>query len=494
MIHVSDLLQYEKCPDLVWNRNHYPIPFESLFHMDLPYHKLWMKYLDIENAISGKTGDDNQRSLSLLQENDVLVQGRFSYKDCRTRIPVLKKIENGYIAIYPYLNAFPKEKEARLMKINTMILEKLGISITENRILYLNKDYIRKDALDLNELFLLSDKLHNRRNHLNLTIQECMDKEEIDLDDLIEKTKEVQTSDIKIPCQRSKKCTSPRRCMYYTTCFDESKEADDSVLFLTTSSNKLKAYEKGIVHLKDLPISEMEGFRLQYAQYMASKNKGFFMDYCAVHAWLSQIQYPISYLDFEWDTFAIPPYRGLKPFDVICFQYSLHIETKDGKLSHTDFFDYGDCREGFIQSLIQSVPKEGSILVYNMEGAEKLRLKQLSEQFPQYKENLKQIYDRMIDLSKPFECGLFYDNRMRGHYSLKNVMPVFTDDYSYYDLSINDGLQAVKAYRIFENADEEQRNHLRNNIRLYCKMDTFAEYIVYHGLLKLDQEELKCQI
>lgn len=59
-----------------------------------------------------------------------------------------------------------------------------------------------------------------------------------------------------------------------------------------------------------------------------------------------------------------------------------------------------------------------------MEGAEKLRLKQLGEQFPKYKEQLDQICDRMIDLSKPFECGLFYDNRMRGHYSLKKVLPV----------------------------------------------------------------------
>ncbi len=494
MIHVSDILQYERCPQLVWNRSHYPLPFESFFHMDLPFHKLWMKYLGIENAVSGKTGDDNETSLSLLKDCEVLVQGRFSYKDCRTRIPVLKKVENGYLAIYPYLNAFPKEKEARLMKINTYILEKLGISICENRILYLNKDYVRKDALNLDELFLMSDQLYNRRNHLNLTIQECMDKEDIDLDDLIDKTKAILESENRVICKRSKKCTSGRRCSYYNTCFNEINEPDDSILFLTTSSNKLAAYEKGISHLKDLPISELEGFRLQFAQYMASKNGGYFMDSCAIHAWLSQIKYPISYLDFEWDTFAIPPYRGLKPFDVICFQYSLHVEDKEEPLKHFDFFDYGDCREGFIRSLIHDVPKEGSILVYNMEGAEKLRLKQLSEQFPQYEKELKQIYDRMIDLSKPFECGLFYDNRMRGHYSLKSVMPIFTEDYSYYDLSINDGLQAVKAYRIFENADEEQRSQLRNNIRLYCKMDTFAEYIVYHGLLKLDQEELKCQI
>lgn len=488
MLHVSDLLQYERCPRLLWNRQHHPLPYESFFHMSQPFYELWMKYLNLDSTSMGHTGDDNEKSLSLLNEHGLLIQGRFSYKGCRTRIPVLKKIENGYLAIYPYLSAFPKEHEARTMKINQLILEKLGIQITKNQILYLNKDYVRQDELNLSELFLISDKLFNRRNNLHLTIDECMEKENIDLDAMISRTESIVDAQKMPLVTREKKCTAGRRCAYYSTCFDESKEPDDSVLFLTTSSNKLKAYDQGIQHLKDMPIDQIDGFRLQYAQYMASTNKGYFIDHCAIHSWLKEIQYPISYLDFEWDTFAIPPYKGLKPFDVLCFQYSLHIENEKGELKHLDFFDYGDCREGFIQSLIQSVPKEGSILVYNMEGAEKLRLRQLSEQFPQYAQDLKQIYNRMIDLSKPFECGLFYDNRMRGHYSLKSVMPIFTNDYSYADLSINDGLQAVQAYRVFENADEDQRNLLRNNIRLYCQMDTMAEYIVYHGLLEMDKE------
>lgn len=179
----------------------------------------------------------------------------------------------------------------------------------------------------------------------------------------------------------------------------------------------------------------------------------------------------------------------MKPFDVLCFQYSLHIEEENQPLKHKDFFGYGDCREKFIQSILENVPKAGSVLVYNMEGAEKLRLHQLAEQFPQYSESLKQICDRMIDLSKPFEAGLIYDNHMRGHYSLKNVLPCFTNTYSYKQLSIKDGLHAVKAYRIFEKANKEEQRQLRESIRTYCQMDTFAEYIVYHGILNLLKEK-----
>ena len=77
--------------------------------------------------------------------------------------------------------------------------------------------------------------------------------------------------------------------------------------------------------------------------------------------------------------------------------------------------------------MINDLPKEGSILVYNMEGAEKLRLIQLAKQFPQYKDELQQIWERMVDLSLPFSSGNIYDLRMEGMYSLKKLVPIFSD-------------------------------------------------------------------
>lgn len=487
MIHVSDLLNYEKCHRLAWNRIYNKLPYRSFYHMDIPFSKLWKKYLGIENCATGKIGDTNAASLQLLHRNKIVTNIRFEYNECRTRIPVLKKIDGGYEAIYPHLSAYPKESEALVMKVNAMIAEQAGIPIVKNRIIYLNRDYVRNDALDVHTLLRDTDRLFNRRNNLHLTIQMCMDKLDFDLDEWIKKTHAEIRQKTAPATKRTKRCTSGRRCAYYSICFDESDEPDDSVLFLTTSRNKFKAYEQGTHRISDLDIHELDGFRLQYSQYMASKN-GMFVDHLAIKNWLSHIQYPISYLDFEWDTFAIPPYRGMKPFDVLCFQYSLHIENKNQKLIHKDFFDYGDCRESFIRSILKNVPKTGSILVYNREGAEQLRLNQLAEQFPSYKKDLDRICDRMVDLSKPFEAGLIYDNRMRGHYSLKNVLPCFTDTYSYEELSIQDGLHAVNAYRIFEKASEATRRTIRRDIRTYCRMDTFAEYIVYHGILKLEKE------
>ena len=51
------------------------------------------------------------------------------------QIPYLKKkVENGYMAVYPHLSAYPKENEALIMKINEIILSHCGIHVTQNRI------------------------------------------------------------------------------------------------------------------------------------------------------------------------------------------------------------------------------------------------------------------------------------------------------------------------------------------------------------------------
>lgn len=481
MIHVSDLIRADRCHKLCWNQKYVSLPYFSFYHMDIPYSTLWKQYLHLEDAPTGQTNDTNEMTLERLKNHESLLFARFEYKGCRTRIPILQKIEDGYMAIYPHMSAYPKESEALVMKIDTEIAQHAGINITAHRVLFINKDYKRGKDLDLDALFCMSDKLCNKRNKLNHTIDYYMEKQHYDLDAWIEQTQALMDVSKPPAYKRCKQCTAGRRCVFYEHCFDESHLPDDSILFLTTSRHKLEAYEKGIERIKDMPLDQLEGYRLQYAQVMASRN-GRFADRMGIRHWLDNIQYPISYLDFEWDTFAIPPYENMKPFDVLCFQYSLHIEKKDGSLSHCDFFGSSDCRKAFIESLIASIPKKGSVLVYNMEGAEKLRLKQLSEQFPEYEKALDQICARMIDLSKPFELGLFYDNRMRGHYSLKNVLPVFTNKYSYKQLDIQNGLNAVVAYRQFDKEDAQIQEQIRENIRTYCSMDTFSEYIVYHGL------------
>lgn len=67
MIHVSDLLNYKRCPKYCWNNVHRKHPFEGFYHMEKPFSDYWKEYLNIQNAPCGQVGDANEDTLNLLK-------------------------------------------------------------------------------------------------------------------------------------------------------------------------------------------------------------------------------------------------------------------------------------------------------------------------------------------------------------------------------------------------------------------------------------------
>lgn len=486
MLHVSDLNSLKLCPVYGYKSRYEPVKKESFYDMPEPFSNLYIKKLHLENAPTTSVGDTSERTLELLENNDEILNARFSYRSLRCRIPVLIKNGTAYTAIYPHLSAHPMDFLLEGMKINEIAAANWGITISENKVLYVNPDYIREESIDPEKLLLVSDKLFNRSKRHTVPIDERlaqMEIDEIDLDERIDAAESALSQALTVKPLHSM-CKNVRNCPYLEACFDQSKIEDDCSLFLSSAEKTGDGKEK----MKEARLIEGTSGPLQFAQVMASKDNQTFYDANGIRNWLSQIEYPVSYLDFEWDTFAIPPYPGMKPFEVLCFQYSLHVEEKEGTLKHYDYFGNGDCRREFVERLFEAIPKTGSILVYNMEGAEKLRLKHLARQFPEYEEELSSIWERMIDLSKPFEQGLYYNLSQRGHFSLKKILPCFLKEGGYDSLEIRNGLNAVSAYRCYDKNDTDEQKKIREQISNYCAMDTYAEYAVLHGLEKLTMD------
>lgn len=509
-LHISDIAHMLRCERMAWISHDSREPLVPFANSPVSLASLYIPWMHLEDLPVGKTGDTAEHSLDMLSGAEGALNLRLEYQGVRTKIPILlqipdhsknpeSEVENlcgiplenrNYLAVYPHLSASVKESELELMKLNQMLAEKLGIHITAHEALYLNADYRHAGSLEADKLLCRSDHLFKKTGTpFSKSIDEQLSGLDLNLDELIAQAKEVLYGSLPAP-RKHKLCSSPRKCAQYEECFGESNLPDDSIAFLFACHKRRQLEEHSIQSMNQIRAKDLDGFPLQYAQAMAAKNGGVFMDHKAVKAWLDQLVYPLIYLDFEWDTFAIPPYEGMKPYDVLCFQSSMHVEEQDGSIRHYNFFEGGDCRRHFIESLLSSIPSEGSILVYNMEGAEKLRLTQLAEQFPEYHDQLEQVWNRMTDLSVIFENGAYYDLRQRGHFSLKSVLPVFDDSQGYHALQVQDGLQAIQAYRQYERSSlPEERKQLADEISAYCAMDTQAEITILHGLQSLCEKE-----
>ena len=88
-----------------------------------------------------------------------------------------------------------------------------------------------------------------------------------------------------------------------------------------------------------------------------------------------------------------------------------------------------------------------------------------------------------MDLAIPFVDGIIYDIRMKGNYTLKKLVDIVSD-YSYKDLEIYDGMEAVYNWRnIDKGSDDEQK--IIDNLKQYCSLDAYGLFLVYKWLIKL---------
>lgn len=217
---------------------------------------------------------------------------------------------------------------------------------------------------------------------------------------------------------------------------------------------------------------------------------------------LNQIKYPIYHLDFETFPCPLPRYRGEKPYTQSVFQFSLHIERKpgvlDNKKDHYGYLaiDHEDRREELIKYMCDLIG-DGTVLVYN-ESFEKTRIKELSEIFPKYKDKLLRINDQIFDLmnvvktrSKMYESlGYdkeeakminYYNPSMDGSYSIKKVLPVFSD-LTYQGMEVANGVEAMITYASFPKLNEKEYRHRYQKLVEYCQQDTYAMFKVLEGL------------
>lgn len=474
---VNNIKKYQQCPKhflLDYTDTESGFPFIYFNESLVEAAKKYLKITD-DSVFVGSVGQSSEDTKRGMEGKEWACLARFEAHNLRIKVSFLKKEDDGYSYYALCRTCYPKEDEARRLYIEKWLLEQEGIHITHVALIHLNALYERKEALDYSQLFCVSDTFYKDTNKPGKNVDEVLANYEYDIPMALEDMQRIVDAG---ECDNRFKleCTKHGKCSRYHDCFNEDELDDDSILFLNGTRKKYEMYLNGKTKITDVDFdTDIDGTYLQYAQYMACLYKREYVEVNALSSWLdSSLQYPYVFVDFEWDTIGIPMYENMKPYDVLVFQYSIHID--DGTtVEHKEFLgNGGDSREEFIQHLLQDIPDEGSIIAYHAEGAEKLRLFELAHQFPKYKEQLEALCARMVDLTYPIMNGLYYHPKMRGTYSLKRIYAVINNNHGYNELDIDHGLKAVAAYRNLPNLSEVERDTVRNELLEYCGMDTFA--------------------
>ncbi len=480
MYHIGDLKRFIRCPRYYFLTCDEKINNTQYLRSDESIIDLLCKHLHIDNCYKGSMGENNECFFNNADSYQWFVNTRFELENLRIKIPLMHKDKDAYDIYFFYRGIALKDLDFYYYRCNLEILRKLGIEIDDIYIIYINKDYVYHESLDSEELFLITDHYKGKR------LIDLFDEEIADYKEIIKRIEGTNIDSYVL--KKNKSChLHNSQCPFYYECFKEEKDLpDDSILTLVSSQYKEKMYNEGIKYLKDANVDELEGNKIQYAQVLASRNGGQFVDKYNLKKFLSKLDSrPICFIDFEWDTYIIPKYEGMKALDVLPFEYVMFILDENDELKSYSFLGNGDCRREFVEALLNNMPKSGPIVAYNALGAEVMRVKELANYFPEYEKELLDIADRFVDLAFPFINGLVYDVRMRGNLTLKKLVDIISG-ISYKDLEISDGIDAVLRWRDIDLGNEDiNEEETINSLIEYCGLDAYGLYLVYKWLLEL---------
>ena len=213
----------------------------------------------------------------------------------------------------------------------------------------------------------------------------------------------------------------------------------------------------------------------QEIQRQAVVNDRPHIDRPALAAFLRRLNYPLHFLDFETFAPAIPMFDGDGPFELIPFQFSLHVQPAPGaEPEHAMFLaeGAGDPRRAFLERLRAALSDHGSVVVYHA-PFEKGVLTRGAERMPEFEPWVNSVKRRVIDLLTPFKSFRVYYPQQRGSASIKAVMPALAGR-GYADLDIREGGTASLEYArvTFGDVPDAERQRVRRQLEAYCGRDT----------------------
>ncbi|MEO6050580.1 MAG: DUF2779 domain-containing protein [Pyrinomonadaceae bacterium] len=464
-------LNFLKCPQEFWLAVHQPLLAAE--PDTLEYEHLRQQGYSVQQYV---------KKLEQFQPNETTVidfERAFQTTDlyARSDIAVTDKT-TGEIDIYEIKSASKvKEEHYDDVAFQKMAAERSGFVVRNCYVITLNGEYVRHGYNVPEQLFTITDVTAN--------IAERMDVTDRQADEAIAYLAIVPVPSLVDYCAENK-----LDCRFIKMHFPGLPEYTVFDIAFLKNDKRRELLSHGIVSIidvpDDFPLSEK-----QRKQVMAAKSGEITIEHEKIATVLDSFQYPLHFLDYETFAYAIPQFDGVRPFQQMCFQYSLHtLKEPGGEMEHFEFLSNGDddppraLAAHLKQSLSGGI---GTVLVW-YEAFEKTRNTEMAEMFPEYAEFFEEVNTKTYDLMKIFADKLYIHPEFKGRSSIKKVLPVLVPSLSYQELGISGGLEAtIKWFRAvtWTTMSDAERLQIFNDLQEYCELDTFAMVEIFNRLIDL---------
>lgn len=406
-----------------------------------------------------------------------IYEATFQFNGILVMVDILNVEDNAVIINEVKSSTDVKDVYLHDLSIQYYVLNGLGYDVKETNVIHINNEYVRGDELEIEKLFT------------TVEVTDVVKSLQEDIEDNLGIFREVLSDKFNEPSiDIGAHCSSPYTCDAMGYCWSHIPDYSIFDISRLKTDRKFELYKNGILNFTDIPnISQFS--HSQQLQIKAELEQTEIINKTSIKAFLDSLTYPIYHLDFETFQQAIPQWKGVNPYMQIPFQYSLHIEYENGTLEHKEFLaeDGIDPRYELAKRLVEDIPCDATVLAYNM-GFEKGVIRKLANQFSDFTYDLMCIHDNIKDLMTPFQSKDYYVPKMRGRYSIKNVLPALVPEMekAYKDLDlVHNGGEAMNVFASLGTLIDEEKIPYRNALLEYCKLDTLAMVKILQKLREL---------
>ncbi len=248
-----------------------------------------------------------------IQARRPLYEAAFVFHGGYARTDILVPVAGNAWDLIEVKSTTKLKEEVHLPDISfqAFVLTGAGIKIRKCFLAHINNEFVRHGAIDPQKFFMLEDVTRqvsglSREVGKQLNALQC-----------------IIGAKAHPEIQIGPHCDDPYTCPLHERCWSFLPEASVFTLY-RGGKRSFTLLKQGIQDLEKIPadFALTDNQSIQRSALLAGKPQ---VDRPALTAFLGQLEYPVSFLDFETFATAIPLFDGSRPFQQIPFQYSLHI-------------------------------------------------------------------------------------------------------------------------------------------------------------------------
>ncbi|MFC1983352.1 DUF2779 domain-containing protein, partial [Chloroflexota bacterium] len=339
------------------------------------------------------------RTKELLVERKPLFEAGILVKRIYSRVDVLKPVnEDEWDIIEVKSSTSVKDVHIDDVAFQKFCCEQAGLNINKCYLMHINNQYVKEGEINPEGLFTIQD------------ISEDVDEAKRGIYNRVEDMFEIISAPSCPEVTIGNHCKDPYECPL-TECWDGLPE--HNIFTLYWGGKKCgELFSTGVVTINEIPDSFKLNGKQQIQRSCVTNNEPH-IDTDAIRQFLSSLQYPLYFLDFETVGPALPLFDGTGPYHDTAFQFSLHVVRNDGQEpEHYSYLAGGtdDPRPAFLEALRKVLGSTGSIIVYH-QGFEEGILRNLVKAFPEYESWVNRLCERLVDLLAPFSSFHYYHPR-----------------------------------------------------------------------------------